>query len=219
MERAFNNRASCAPVVMAGRSSIAIDSTLNFYSPDNSDLSIYGSYLAACPLYASIFKKSAAGSSFWPAAIDSSTAYSLQQIGSSTVLDSLAVWNIFNADFLFMQNNDSISCTNLSSNYESIIWDFGDGNISYDDDPTHIYTSSGIYVISMIVFSNGGCISDTLSVNITVNISTEIDEAIRKRKLVEVIDMLGKKVITQNSNVPLFYHYDDGAMEKRIIIE
>jgi hypothetical protein len=71
----------------------------------------------------------------------------------------------------------------------------------------------------MIVFSNGGCISDTLSVNITVNISTEIDEAIRKRKLVEVIDVLGRKGITQKSNVSLFYRYDDGTVEKRIIIE
>ena len=219
LEMAFNDSASCAPVGMAWKASIAIDSTINLYSSDNSHPSIYGSYLAACTFYASIFKKSALGSSFWPAAIDSNTAYSLQQIGSSTVLDSLAVWNIFNADFSFMQTNDGISCTNLSSNYESIIWDFGDGNISYDDDPTHIYASSGIYVISMIVFSNGGCISDTLSVNITANISTEIDEVDRKRKLVEVIDVLGRKGITQKSNVSFFYRYDDGAVEKRIIIE
>ncbi len=219
LEMAFNDSASCAPVGMAWKSSIAIDSTLNLYSPDNSHPSIYGSYLAACTFYASIFKKSPVGSSFWPAAIDSNTAYSLQQIGNSTVLDSLAVWNIFNADFSFMQTNDSINCTNLSSNYKSIIWDFGDGNISYDDNPTHIYASSGIYVISMIVFSNGGCISDTLSVNITVNISTEIDEAIRERKLVEVIDVLGRKGITQKSNVSFFYRYDDGTVEKRIIIE
>ena len=219
LEMAFNDSASCAPVGMAWKESIAIDSTLNLYSSDNSHPSIYGSYLAACTFYASIFKKSAVGSSYWPNAIDSVTAYSLQQIGSSTVLDSLAVWNIFNANFSFIQNNDSISCTNLSSNYESIIWDFGDGNISYDDNPTHIYASSGIYVISMIVFSNGGCISDTLSVNITVNISTEINEVSRKRKLVEVIDVLGKKGITQKSNVPLFYRYDDGVVEKRIIIE
>ena len=71
----------------------------------------------------------------------------------------------------------------------------------------------------MIAFSNGGCISDTLSVNITVNISTEINEVSRKRKLVEVIDVLGKKGIKPKPNVPLFYRYDDGTVEKRIIIE
>ena len=220
LEMAFNDSASCAPVGMAWKESIAIDSTLNLYSPDNSHPSIYGSYLAACTFYASIFKKSPVGSSFWPAAIDSSTAYSLQQIGSSTVLDSLAIWNIFNADFSFMQNNDSISCTNLSSNYESLIWDFGDGTSSFDEDPIHVYNNSGVYAITLSALTNGGCLSDTLSVNITVNIiSTEINEVISKRKLVEVIDVLGRKGITQKSNVSLFYRYDDGTVEKRIIIE
>jgi len=219
LEMTFNDSASCAPVGMAWKASIAIDSTINLYSSDNSHPSIYGSYLAACTFYASIFKKSAVGSSFWPAAIDSNTAYNLQQIGSSTVLDSLAVWNIFNADFSFMQNNDSISCTNLSSNYESLIWDFGDGTASFDEDPIHVYSNSGLYAITLSALTNGGCLLDTLSVNITVNISTAINEVIRKRKLLEVIDALGRKGITQKSNVPLFYHYDDGTVEKRIIIE
>jgi len=220
LEMSFNDSASCVPVGMAWKASIAIDSTLNLYSSDNSHPSIYGSYLAACTFYASIFKKSALGSSFWPVAIDSNTAYNLQQIGSSTVLDSLVVWNIFNADFSFAQTNDSISCTNLSSNYESLIWDFGDGASSFDEDPIHVYGNSGVYTIAFSALTNGGCFLDTLSVNITVNIiSTEINEVISKRKLVEVIDVLGKKGITQKSNAPLFYRYDDGAVEKRIIIE
>ena len=219
LEMALNDSATCAPVGMAWKASIAIDSTINLYSSDNSHPSIYGSYLAACTFYASIFKKSALGSSFWPSAIDSNTAYNLQQIGSSTVLDSLAVWNIFNADFSFMQNNDSISCTNLSSNYESLIWNFGDGTSSFDEDPIHVYSNSGVYAITLSALTNGGCLLDTLSVNITVNISTEINEVSRKRKLVEVLGVLGKKGIKPKPNVPLFYRYDDGTVEKRIIIE
>jgi len=219
LEMAFNDSASCAPVGMAWKKSIAIDSTLNLYSSDNSHPSIYGSYLAACTFYASIFKKSAAGSSFWPAAIDSSTAYGLQQIGSSTALDSLAVWNIFNADFTYQQLNDSIVFTNQSSNYESILWNFGDGVFSFDEDPIHVYSNSGVYTITLSALTNGGCLLDTLSVNITVNISTEINEVIRKRKLVEVIDLLGKKRMKSKPNVLLFYRYDDGKVEKRIIVE
>jgi hypothetical protein len=220
LEMAFNDSASCVPVGMAWKASIAIDSTINLYSSDNSHPSIYGSYLAACSFYASIFKKSALGSSFWPAAIDSNTAYNLQQIGSSTVLDSLAVWNIFNADFSFIQTNDSISCTNLSSNYESLIWDFGDGTSSFNEHPTHVYSNSGVHTITLSALTNQGCVLDTLSVNITVNIiSTEINEVISKRKLVEVIDVLGKKGVSPKPNVPLFYRYDDGTVEKRIIIE
>ena len=169
LEMALNDSATCAPVGMAWKASIAIDSTINLYSSDNSHPSIYGSYLAACTFYASLFKKSAVGSSYWPNAIDSVTAYSLQQIGSSTVLDSLAVWNIFNSNFSFQQYNDSVICTNLSSNYDSILWDFGDGQTSIDESPTHIYTSSGAFTISLSVFTNGGCLLDTLSGNIYVN--------------------------------------------------
>ena len=60
---------------------------------------------------------------------------------------------------------------------------------------------------------------DTLSINITVNISTKINEVIEKIKLVEVIDMLGKKGVNPKPNIPLFYRYDDGTVEKIIIIE
>ena len=169
LEMAFVDSASCAPVGMAWKKSIAIDSAINLYSSDNSHPSIYGSYLAACTFYASIFKKSALGSSYWPNTIDSATAYSLQQIGSSTVLDSLAVWNIFNADFSFQQYNDSIICTNLSSNYDNVLWDFGDGITSFNENPTHIYTNSGTYILTLFSFSNQGCLVDSQSVNITVN--------------------------------------------------
>jgi hypothetical protein len=203
---------------MAWKKSIAIDSTLNLYSSDNSHPSIYGSYLAACTFYASIFKKSAVGSSFWPNAIDSATAYNLQQIGSSTVLDSLAVWNIFNADFTFNQLGDSVSFTNLSSNYESVLWDFGDGQTSTDENPTHIYTSSGAYVVSIIAFSNVGCISDTLSVSVTVNSSTAIDELKATKQLLQITDVLGRKT-NKTNNVPLLYRFDDGSVEKRIVVE
>ena len=41
----------------------------------------------------------------------------------------------------------------------------------------------------------------------------------RKRKLVEVIDVLGQKGVNPKPNAPLFYRYDDGTVEKRIIIE
>ena len=218
LEMAVNDSASCVPVGMAWKSSIAIDSTLNLYSPDDSHPSIYGSYLAACTFYASIFKKSPVGSSFWPAAIDSNTAYSLQQIGSSTVLDSLAIWNIFNANFSAQQINDSITCTNLSSNYESVLWNFGDGTTSFDENPIHVYTSSGTYTITLSALTNGGCLVDTHSETISVNINTAIDEVKDPSQLIQITDILGRKV-TLRKSIPLLYHYDDGTIRKRIVIE
>ena len=218
LEMTFNDSSSCAPVGMAWKALIAIDSTINLYSSDNSHPSIYGSYLAACTFYTSIFKKSAVGSTYWPNAIDSLTALSLQQIGSSTVLDSFGVWNIFNAELDFYQDNDSVSFTNLSTNYESLVWDFGDGNTSFDENPTHVYTTSGNYTITLSALTNGGCLLDTSSVTISVSVSTNINELTSKKVLLNITDILGR---TTNAikNTHLFYHFNNGTVEKKIIIE
>ena len=48
----------------------------------------------------------------------------------------------------------------------------------------------------------------------TANIN-EIDKY--KRKLLKVTDLLGRE--TKQTNQPLFYIYDDGTVEKRIVME
>ena len=53
-------------------------------------------------------------------------------------MDSFGVWNIFNAELDFYQDNDSVSFTNLSTNYDNVLWDFGDGITSFHENPTHI---------------------------------------------------------------------------------
>jgi len=218
LEMAFNDSASCAPVGMAWKKSIAIDSTLNLYSSDNSHPSIYGSYLAACTFYASIFKKSAVGSSYWPNAIDSLTALSLQEIGSSTVLDSLAVWNIFDSYFTFDQMGDSVSFTNLSSNYESLLWNFGDGETTTDQHPTHTYAANGSYTIQLIATTNSGCITDTLTATVVVSSINGVEQLQAPAQLQGITDVFGRESKAV-PNVPLFYRYDDRTVEKKIILE
>ena len=218
LEMAFTNSATCAPLGMSWKKSIDIDSTLNLYTADNSHPSIYGSYLAACTFYATIFKKSAVGSAYWPNAIDSLTALSLQQIGSSTVLDSIGVWNIFNAELDFYKDNDSVSFTNLSTNYESVLWNFDDGSTSFDENPTHVYTTSGNYTITLSAFTNGGCLLDTSSVTISVSVSNDIKELTSKKVLISITDILGRRT-KATKNTPLFYHFNNGTVEKKIIIE
>jgi gliding motility-associated-like protein len=40
-------------------------------------------------------------------------------------------------------------------------WDFGDGNYSTEQDPTHEYNESGLYDVSLIVTTTEGCTSDS----------------------------------------------------------
>ena len=218
LDFAFIHNASCAPVGMAWKQSIAQDSALNLFSPDNSHPSIYGSYLAACTFYTSIFKKSPIGSSFWPNSIDSITAYNLQQIASNTVLDSLTVWNIFNADFTFVQNNDSISFSNLSSNFDSIVWNFGDGNTSTSTHPNHIYSGSGNFTITLTAYTNSACQIDTSTATISVSIPSAIKENTKDKILIRTTDIQGRNCMPFK-NFPYLYFYNDGTVEKKVTLE
>jgi hypothetical protein len=47
--------------------------------------------------------------------------------------------------------------------------------------------------------------------------SVGIDEHTTNKELLKVIDLLGRE--TKQTNQPLFYIYNDGTVEKRIVIE
>lgn len=47
-------------------------------------------------------------------------------------------------------------------------WNFGDGGISTDKNPKHIFSNSGSYPVRLIVYSAGGC-SDTIRRTVNVN--------------------------------------------------
>ncbi len=217
LDMTFNHNATCSPVGICWKESIAQDSTLNLFSPDNSHPSIYGSYLAACTFYSTIFKKPSLGSDYIPNGIDTSIAIFLQTIASNTVLDSLSVWNIFNTDFNSIIIGDSVIFDNISSNYENFFWDFGDGNYSTDYSPVHTYLSGGSYDVTLVSSTNNGCIIDTVTSTIIIAIPSALNEHKYSKNLIRTIDMLGRE--TNQINQPLFYIYDDGTVEKKIILE
>ena len=61
-----------------------------------------------------------------------------------------------------------------------------------------------------------GCVTDTAF--FTVDFASAIDEISSIKKLVNITDILGR-VISFEKNLLLFYRYDDGTVEKKIIIE
>ena len=218
LDMTFNHNATCSPVGMSWKESIVQDSALNLYSPDNSHPNIYGSYLAACTFYATIFKKSPIGSTYMPIGISHATSVSLQTIASNTVLDSLFTWNIFNADFTFNVNNDIVVFNNLSSNFESVLWDFGDGTTSTDENPLHIYSNSGNYTVSLTVYTNSNCNQETITHSITINNPTNINSVEENKNLLKITDILGK-ITSFKKNKILFYLFDNGEVEQKIVTE
>ena len=85
--------------------------------------------------------------------------------------------------------------TNLSINALNFLWDFGDGCTSNSENPFHKYTTSGTYLISLIVF-NGIC-ADTAISNITVINSS----GIINNNIVNKFDVYPNPVINQTNIV------------------
>lgn len=73
--------------------------------------------------------------------------------------------------------NDMIAIfTNNSSNATSYLWDFGDGNISSDVNPTHLYEEDGEYIVQLTAFNDCGSVTSGGYVGINVVNTTNIDE-------------------------------------------
>jgi len=211
----LNNSATISPVGIAWKRVMDQNSNINLYRNDNSHPSERGTYLTACTFYATIFKKSPIGASFKPSGMNQSTATFLQTIAHKVVLDSLATWNIFNADFNYTIVNTAsptINFNNLSSNYENLTWNFGDGTTSTANNPTHQYSSPGNYTVTLTVYSNSGCLIDSISQNIDI-VFTDVNEIRQNQELIIESDLLGRK--NKNSKIILMLN-EKGVETKKI---
>ena len=78
--------------------------------------------------------------------------------------------------YTFDANSSMVTFDNTSTigagSIAAASWNFGDSNTSTDLDPTHTYTSSGIYTVSLTVTSAAGCTSDySQQVNASVGVA------------------------------------------------
>ena len=70
---------------------------------------------------------------------------------------------------------DSIQFINSSSGFmDSLHWDFGDGNTSAETDPSHLYTSSGQYDVTLMIY-NSVCGNETIIENVQIRLTPVID--------------------------------------------
>jgi len=67
---------------------------------------------------------------------------------------------------------ETITFSNESENASYYQWDFGDGDISVDSNPTHEYSIAGTFEVTLVAIGDGG--SDSTTVTITVTASYDI---------------------------------------------
>ena len=84
------------------------------------------------------------------------------------VVDYIQVFNKPTASFGFLPDMLNVSFQNTSTFFDSLLWDFGDGTMSTEENPMHLYPAEGPYTITLIAY---GCENDTtmLSVNLLLS--------------------------------------------------
>ncbi|AWW31180.1 hypothetical protein DN752_14175 [Echinicola strongylocentroti] len=60
------------------------------------------------------------------------------------------------ADYDFESEYLTVTFTNASENSVSYLWDFGDGNTSTDENPTHVFETAGTYEVVLFSTAQGG---------------------------------------------------------------
>jgi hypothetical protein len=190
MEMSTDNNATTSPVGVAWKNVRDSFPSIELYTGDESHPSIYGSYLAACVFYATLYQKSPIGSSSIPTQISASDALKIQNTASYTVLDSLPLWRISAnkpfAGFNFITNpsNGNVTFTNTSINDLNYSWSFGDGNTSTLENPNHTYTGgNSTYNVELIIYSTDSCFSDTITQTVDIS-ATGIDEPKNNKNLI-----------------------------------
>lgn len=148
--------ASVSPVGVAWKNVRTQYPSIELYNPDESHPSIYGTYLAACVFYSSIFHKPATGASFITTGISTTDATNLQTIASNTILDSIDNWQQFGTiPFAKFSTNSSTNKTivfiNQSKHAVTYDWEFGDGQNSNLLNPIHTYTADGNYTVCLTI--------------------------------------------------------------------
>ncbi len=144
---------------------------IDLYQADESHPSVAGTYAAACCFYTSLFRKDPTLITF-NTTLSTADAANIRAATKLMVYDSLINWHIGEydplANFTYtISGVNQIAFANSSSNATNFYWNFGDGDTSTSENPTHLYLTTGSYIVTLIADKCG--ISDTSiqTINIT----------------------------------------------------
>ena len=158
-------------------------------------------------------------------AIDSITSLYINGLG---IVDLTGIASFISLKDLFCYSNQ-LTVLNLSNNTQLFEVSCGSNLLTYID--VRNGNNSGLWYFNAMNNPSLTCIdvndvanaeynwaSDSWT-NFSTNCNTtEIEYYNSQRKLLKVMDVLGRSV-TPKPNIPLMYIYDDGSVEKRIMLD
>ena len=147
-----------APVGMVWKQMRELYPELNLYAPDNAHPSPYGSYVAACTFFTSVYRESPLGG-VYPKKVETPYAEEIQKTANDYVLTHFTKYNLdtlqvpeketLTLDYSVREKWLSISIYNRSEKGDELRWDFGDGKTSTKRNPKHYYTKAAKYTITL----------------------------------------------------------------------
>ena len=71
-------------------------------------------------------------------------------------------------NFTYASNANTVTFTNTSADFDSLVWDFGDGDTSVLENPVHVYASTGTYDVILTAYNRCGFHQQVQSFSITL---------------------------------------------------
>ena len=151
---AEDNQAILSPVGAVWHYIREVYPDIELYQADQSHPSTAGTYAAANSFYTVMFRKDPMSSTF-TAGLTSQNAENIRTANQIVVFDSLLTWRVGEydpaADFeYFDAGENNIDFVNSSVYADFHMWEFGDGSISDEQEPTHIYSAPGSYGVRLV---------------------------------------------------------------------
>ncbi|MCK5124902.1 MAG: PKD domain-containing protein [candidate division Zixibacteria bacterium] len=112
----------------------------------------------------------------------------------------------FTADYRNICQGETVNFTNLSTDASGYTWNFGDGGSSGATNPSHTYTTAGVYTVTLRAINECGPDTETKQLYITVSGDPVADFTASNREL-----CIGAEVtFTDNSDYPISWLWDFG---------
>jgi len=115
----------------------------------------------------------------------------------------------FSVDKIEPEVGQDVFFTNESNNAVEFEWDFGDGFISSEANPVHVFTGTGSFEVVLTVYSGSG-LSDKASITIDVKIPTLLE--------IEVVEYYDEYIVP-GASVRLYPTLPDWEDEKNMTSE
>jgi PKD repeat protein len=168
---ADSNSAIVSPCGAVWHSIRQLFPAINLYMSDNSHPSVAGTYANACCFYTTLFRKDPSFITF-NSTLSAADAANIRSVVKTIVYNNLTAWHVGQYDpmaaFTQVNSGNQVTFTNASVNASTYTWSFGDGSTSTTANPTHTYTASGTYSVTLIA---GKCGMKNTVVH-TVSVST-----------------------------------------------